>query len=235
MLFFIFFLSIPLLIFFFLHQNVVADPVQSVRQDGLSASSLGKGVASGLTGLVTKPTAGVLGFVSKTAEVCSKVLGFTNFFFGFSFNFLQGVSATTESGSQVARKRVPRYFGPDKVCLLEFCFYQSFFHFLPFRFSIHLKKRKIKLKVSFWPRKLDFFQEKFSSIKFNFVCFFFNLIFIFLIILMNIFSFFCPASTRPSFLKQKRMIITTKRVLISSLPVVKKVCYFFYFVHFYYI
>jgi len=137
--------------------GVVADPVQAVQQDGLSPSSLGKGMASGLTGLITKPTAGVLGFVSKTAE---------------------GVSATTEAGNQKNRKRMPRYFGPDKVLR---------------SFEDTKEKAEGQLlahKIGLAPGEIFLDQIQLSS-------------------------------TRPSFLKQRRMIITTKRILLTTTPVKK--------------
>ena len=65
---------------------LVADPYYAVKEEGWS--NLGKGMASGLTGLVTKPAAGMLSMVSKTAE---------------------GIKATTDSrDSRTQRVRLPR-------------------------------------------------------------------------------------------------------------------------------
>jgi hypothetical protein len=71
----------------------VHDPMMAVKEEGWSG--LGKGVASGVTGLVTKPTAGAFSMISKTAE---------------------GITATaTAETKRTQRIRLPRYIGPDKV------------------------------------------------------------------------------------------------------------------------
>ena len=71
----------------------VADPVNAVKEEGWKG--LGKGVASGVTGIVTKPAAGVFGMLSKTAE---------------------GIKATAVTENRrVNRVRLPRYIGADKV------------------------------------------------------------------------------------------------------------------------
>jgi hypothetical protein len=86
----------------------VKDPVHAIKEGGLS--SLPRGVVSGVAGLITKPTAGALGMISKTAE---------------------GLHAAGSSSVDPNRMRYPRYIGHDKVNLsnLKFDIYYVVGHY----------------------------------------------------------------------------------------------------------
>jgi hypothetical protein len=73
----------------FLFSHSVADPYYAYQEHGWRA--LPKGMASGVTGVLTKPMAGMLGMMSKTAE---------------------GIKATTSSRpKRMIPIRLPRHFG----------------------------------------------------------------------------------------------------------------------------
>ncbi len=77
--------------------GIVEQPYKQIKKEG--AVGIFKGTAKGLAGLVAKPVGGVFGAIEKTAE------GVKN-----TFNYLDG-NASKEQAPNQTRERAPKTFG----------------------------------------------------------------------------------------------------------------------------